>query len=668
MKSLHRLLCLLKTVLVPLMVALIVIPAVAQSTGEWKATWKAGTSNGAYNADDSPRELVSTGPGNYTFITSRQILHTTDAGITWTPLLDNGGNFNIDFTNLASPTSQQLIVLADSTGYEGTTYFRYGIIHISSNGGSTWMEHRFDGKRWLRDVSMADANTGLVAMQIPVAGAADSLLLTTDGGNRWQGYTLPQGVRYPDKVYCLSSDSWGLVAYDTTEKGYHFYRTTDRGAKWSRATNIPEGWGTIRFVNESLAWTAGGLNAGLGDTRRDMIARSTDGGITWTTMLDTLLDFRFGLSDIAFADENNGIAVGGYGKIYRTTDGGETWHQEWPPTELVTEYINVRQVAYPAVDEAIAIGGFDAIAYRGVMTLAPPTIVLPNTNLADHPIQTTITWSPIEGATSYDLQIGDTAYDYNFVAHRMFDVPYLERTGLTDTSLEVTLQPHMRYAVRVRARNATQTSDWSVRLNMLTLGEGKTLSSPVFTSPKNGAQQLPLEVTLTWSPVPTAIGYDLRVSLEPTFIITHVDEENVQDTTYLLTNLQPNTTYYARIRARDVDGVVSAWSNLASGPLVFITGSVASVGGGTGIETVMSLRPNITADHAELRLDLSRDEDVEVRLVDMQGNQLTTHSSQRLTAGTHLVPLDVSVLPGGSYFVVVTMHGVQRQLPLTVAR
>jgi photosystem II stability/assembly factor-like uncharacterized protein len=530
------------------------------------------------------------------------------------------------------------------------------------------MEHRFDGKRWLRDVSMADANTGLVAMQIPVAGVADSLLLTTDGGNTWQGYPLPQGARYPDNVHCLSADSWGLVAYDTTEKAYHFYRTTDRGSKWSRATDLPEGWGTIRFINESLAWTVGGISAGLGDTRRDLIARSTDGGLTWKTVLDTLLDFRFGLSDIAFADQNNGIAVGGYGKIYRTTDGGTTWRQEWPPTELVTEYINVKRVAYPAVNEAIAIGGFDAIAYRGVMTLAAPTIVLPNANLADHPIQTTITWTPIEGATSYDLQIGDTAYDYNYVAHRMFDVPYLERTGLTDTSLDVTLQPHMRYAIRVRARNATQTSDWSVRLNLLTQGEGKTLLSPTFTSPKNGSQGLPLEVRLTWSPVPTAIGYDLRVALEPSYIITQADEENIQDTTYLLTNLQPNTTYYARIRARDADGVVSAWSNFSGGPLVFMTGAVASTGGTVGIDFAMSLRPNITADRAALQLDLSRDEEVEVRVVDIQGDDVVARTGQRLTAGTHLLPLDVSALAGGSYFVVVAMRGVQRQLPLTVVR
>jgi photosystem II stability/assembly factor-like uncharacterized protein len=664
MKSFHTLLRVLKILPVPLLVVMTLFSAAAQSTGEWTTTWESPSNNTA----DFPRVVATAGPGNYVIATGNDLYRTTDAGITWKSILNNGGSFTLAFTYVSYPTPNQLIVLTDSSIYENGKYVRYGTIAASSNGGATWQEHRFDGKRWLRGVSMADANTGLVAMQIPVEGAADSLLLTTDGGATWQGFPLPPKTRFPSNVYCLSSDSWGLVAYDSTEKNYHFYRTTNRGAEWRRATNLPEGWSTIRLINESLAWTVGGVSAGLGDTRRDLIARSTDGGITWTTVLDTLLDFRFGLTDIDFADENNGIAVGGYGKILRTTDGGTTWHQEWPPSELIAEYINMKGVAYPAPDEAIAIGStMNAVAYRGNATLMAPQIILPNTSLDNHPVQTIVEWKAIEGATSYDLQIGDTAYDYNFVSHRIFDVPYFERTGLTQTSIAVTLQLHTRYAIRVRAHNGTQTSDWSVRVNLLTEGEGKTLATPLFTAPKNSSQNIPLDVDLKWTSIPGATGYDLRVALEPSFLITEADEENLSDTTYHLQNLKPATVYYARVRARDADGITSEWTG-GSEVLVFITEAVASADRSMGIDFALSLRPNVTADHAALQLDLSRDEDVEVRVVDMQGNDITAHASQRLTIGTHLLPIDVSTLAGGNYFVVVSMHGVQQQLPLTVVR
>jgi photosystem II stability/assembly factor-like uncharacterized protein len=638
---------------------IILLSAVAQETGEWNTTWEAAANNNAL----FPKGLATAGAGHYVLATSADVFRTTDAGITWKSIRSNGGGFSY----IAHPSAEQVVVLTDSNFFEGDIYVHYGTILATSNGGTTWKEEKFSGRRWLRGLSMADATTGLVAMQ--VAGPADSLLLTIDGGMTWQRLPLPEGSRYPSEPHCLSTMSWAVKAFDTTEKKFHFYRTTNGGIQWSRAVNLPEWSGTVRFISDSLAWTVGGVATGVGQTNRDMIARSTDGGITWTTMLDTALDFRFGVNDIAFADANNGIAVGGFGKILRTTDGGTTWHQEWPPSDLIAEYINLKQVAYPTLDEAIAIGqGMHSIAYRGQRTLVAPRITLPITNLSDHPVQTTVVWTPIEGATSYDLQIGDTAYEYNFVNHRLFDVPYLERTDLTQTSLDVMLQPHVRYAIRVRARNATQTSDWSVRLDLLTQGEGKTLLAPAFTSPGNGAQGLPLDLELKWTEVPNATGYDLEVALDGAYIVTVADETNIPDAIYGLKDLKPATTYYAHVRARDDDGVTSLWSNANNGPLIFTTGGVASTGGGVSIDFAMSLRPNFTADRTAVELELSRYEDVEVHVVDIQGNDVTAHGKQRLTAGTHLLPVDVTSLAGGSYFVVVTIRGVQRQLPLTVVR
>lgn len=57
------------------------------------------------------------------------------------------------------------------------------------------------------------------------------------------------------------------------------------------------------------------------------ILRSTNGGRDWEVVFSSVeLDRPF--LDVLFLDENEAIAVGGYGLFYRSKDAGETWTQE----------------------------------------------------------------------------------------------------------------------------------------------------------------------------------------------------------------------------------------------------------------------------------------------------------------------------------------------------
>jgi photosystem II stability/assembly factor-like uncharacterized protein len=83
---------------------------------------------------------------------------------------------------------------------------------------------------------------------------------------------------------------------------------------------------------------------GLDDQRlwavgdRSMLARTTDGGQTWTAGKVAMeSDLSGGESiaatdpvfyDVEFADEHHGWIVGEFGKIMYTSDGGDTWHEQ----------------------------------------------------------------------------------------------------------------------------------------------------------------------------------------------------------------------------------------------------------------------------------------------------------------------------------------------------
>ena len=84
----------------------------------------------------------------------------------------------------------------------------------------------------------------------------------------------------------------------------------------------------IKFVDTLYGFTAGLQRTGFGDNTYDYIYRTTNGGETWIKVLDTLCWPPFGLEDIDVLDRKTAIAVGQFGKIYWTQDGGDSWQRD----------------------------------------------------------------------------------------------------------------------------------------------------------------------------------------------------------------------------------------------------------------------------------------------------------------------------------------------------
>ena len=93
-------------------------------------------------------------------------------------------------------------------------------------------------------------------------------------------------------------------------------RTTDGGLNWTVAT------GAVGGSNFGIAYATSSVVAVT--TFAGLIVRSVDGGATWTnaTMLTVA---SYPMWSASFFDASKGLAVGSYGQIIATTNGGASW-------------------------------------------------------------------------------------------------------------------------------------------------------------------------------------------------------------------------------------------------------------------------------------------------------------------------------------------------------
>lgn len=146
------------------------------------------------------------------------------------------------------------------------------------------------------------------------------------------------------------------------------FKSTDGGVIWEeRAVGTQGGTSVIQLVavhprKSNIVFAAGQGMSGL--------ERSTDGGATWTTVLDTPDGFRFelgGTSALAF-DPNHPDTIYvirfSYGDVFRSADGGANWEALSKLPDLETSD-NMRAVTVcPDSSNVVMISGRRSRIYR----------------------------------------------------------------------------------------------------------------------------------------------------------------------------------------------------------------------------------------------------------------------------------------------------------------
>ncbi|MEO0078174.1 MAG: YCF48-related protein [candidate division WOR-3 bacterium] len=237
---------------------------------------------------------------------------TTDGGASWSRDRNAPGGAQVQFVD---PNHGWMLREGNSAKVYRTT-----------DGGQSWAEFSVGTSSWVGRMFFASEDSGWAC------GSQGTMRVTTNGGATWTGQNLNTS-NYCEDVFMLNSKTgWAAGGYGS---GNGFIRfTTDGGANWQ--TQNPGGTAHVNrlfFLDAQLGW-AGCYGGG--------VQRTTDGGTTWSVIGSVP---HFYLEALVFTDAQTGwLAAGnaggsqpgedGRGFIYKTTNGGITWQQEyaapWP--------------------------------------------------------------------------------------------------------------------------------------------------------------------------------------------------------------------------------------------------------------------------------------------------------------------------------------------------
>jgi photosystem II stability/assembly factor-like uncharacterized protein len=235
---------------------------------------------------------------------------TTDAGESWTLISSGCGD---EITDLE--------MFNEEIGY-AVTYFGY--LFRTRNAGAFW-----DVKQLKVTGQVFGRGEGLNAVSavdewFAVTGGQGGILFRTyDGGDFWEsvGYPTLPGTFDVNGIKMVSRDVGYIAGNGNGDE--NVWKTTSGGSFWTPLANTPAFYAAIDARGEMVWALSGGT----------VVDRSLDGGNTFER-IELPGDVNY-CSDIEFADASVGWIAGWYGYVARSTDGGATWTQQVQPQDEI---------------------------------------------------------------------------------------------------------------------------------------------------------------------------------------------------------------------------------------------------------------------------------------------------------------------------------------------
>jgi len=192
--------------------------------------------------------------------------------------------------------------------------------------------------------------------------------------------------------------------------------------------------------------------------------------------------------------------------------------------------------------------GKNPVQTAGVAAPKTPVLSYPANGVAGLVLTDTLKWATVSGATIYYVQVSISS---------AFETILFEDSTFTTTKALNSLSNSTQYYWRVQAKNAGGVSDWSTIWSFTTAIAAP--STPTLIFPADGATNKSVTPTIAWSAVTGATTYRIQVSTSSSFASSFIDDSTISTDTMVLTGLANSTTYYWRVRAKNISGV-STWS------------------------------------------------------------------------------------------------------------
>jgi len=236
------------------------------------------------------------------------------------------------------------------------------VFYIGVNNGGVWKTTDF-GRTWapifdaeptqsIGDVAVAPSDPNIVyvasgeGIQRPDLSVGDGIYKSMDAGRTWTHMGLAEGQQMgglaidshdPNRVFV------GVLGHPygpNPERGV--YRSTNGGKTWEKVLYKDENTGAVQVtidpVNPQIVYAdlwagrQGPWENGAWNGPNSGLFKSTDGGTTWHQLTQGLPTPAQGLSRIGFCVAPSDptrlyatVEAGAFGGIYRSDDAGETW-------------------------------------------------------------------------------------------------------------------------------------------------------------------------------------------------------------------------------------------------------------------------------------------------------------------------------------------------------
>ncbi len=183
---------------------------------------------------------------------------------------------------------------------------------------------------------------------------------------------------------------------------------------------------------------------------------------------------------------------------------------------------------------------------------APPAPNLISPEDGTESLQRTVElhWGETVRTNSYNLQVATDEDFSNLI---------VDEEELTSTSYEVTnLEFRTTYYWRASGTNLAGRGEWSEGWNFSTLD---VPDPPALVSPEDDDENLPTTLEFHWNETEETDHYTLQIATDAGFSGTVVDVEEITETSYEVTGLEYETTYYWRVSGSNAAGR-GEWSDV----------------------------------------------------------------------------------------------------------
>ena len=273
-----------------------------------------------------------------------RIYYSKDQGNTWEKI------YEVDYST-GEPYANVRYCQAVDTNNIFLTYGRsFGEylyrVDKSTDGGKTFNKINFESPNvelygGITELKMYDQKTGIIVTD-------PALIYTFDG---WETYHINDLNGLSIREYALFFiDSEKICLAQRINWIGHFYSFNLKTEKWDEYSPPNYEPGTtdeiimydVSFINDSTGFACGGNQYGQGSYSSDVIWKTTTRGENWNIIYNETLPETWATTRISFSDELHGIAVGSWGKIMQTTDGGETWFYHTDVRERIRKSSGLR--------------------------------------------------------------------------------------------------------------------------------------------------------------------------------------------------------------------------------------------------------------------------------------------------------------------------------------